>query len=752
MSNNADLIAVLAANIKAYQDGLRQAAKDARAAGDAIEEELSGSMGKVEKALKVGAIAAGAALGGIVVAAGAAFAGLSALFKGAVEMAGGLQALSDKTGLAVEEIQRLRYAASQTGVEQESLDGAFEKFAIILGNAQNGVKGARAEFDALGVSLEDGKGKALDTNTVLLATLRRLEQFPDTAKRAAAGNGVFGKSAVEIAALASQGAGALDQMRQYADRAGIVIGGDLVTAGDNAGDAIDRLKFIIHAGLNKAILQVAPDVEKFIDELLADPDKMQQLMKDLVEIGKDIASIGGACITAGKFVVDFFTTLDSAAAYLNPAGDKLAKVRQEVEWLDKALADSAKINEDALPGRWQDKSREQLQAMRAERQGVLDQAEAVNKLVEAEKNRRALASQPPPPAAAGAPAKGGGPAYTDPAAAAAAAAEAAKAAAAKKSADAQIKAAHDRDQKIIEQARQRYATESELEQARYNMLKGSLEAISSMEFGGEDAKNKLLQSLEQDHQAALQKITDDAITAREESIDKGEAVLAERKQQRQQQLLGIVADNQASQTLAENLQYESRMKALEEYGDAELEMLGGYQAAKEALEQEHQDALSSIRQGALKSDLEFLGWIEDQKVRSAADGFANLIQIGGKNNKKLFKLSQAIALANAAVTLPSAIIKSYEAAGGYPWGIPAALAMAAAGAAQIAAIKNASYGGGASAPVAGAGASGGGVVGDTNARAAPAVSVTLVGNNFSAEQVRQLAEQLSEAYQDGARR
>jgi len=88
---------------------------------------------------------------------------------------------------------------------------------------------------------------------------------------------------------------------------------------------------------------------------------------------------------------------------------------------------------------------------------------------------------------------------------------------------------------------------------------------------------------------------------------------------------------------------------------------------------------------------------------SAADRktklFGSLTQIAGMvggQSKKMFKVQKAMALAEAVVTLPPAIIKSFNNSGGFPFGIPAAAAMAAAGIAQIATIKSSSFGGGGS--------------------------------------------------------
>ena len=65
-----------------------------------------------------------------------------------------------------------------------------------------------------------------------------------------------------------------------------------------------------------------------------------------------------------------------------------------------------------------------------------------------------------------------------------------------------------------------------------------------------------------------------------------------------------------------------------------------------------------------------------------------------QHSKTMFKVNKALALANAVVTLPSAVVKAIENGGGLPWGaIPGAITLAA-GLAQIQAIRSTSFEGG----------------------------------------------------------
>jgi tape measure domain-containing protein len=91
----------------------------------------------------------------------------------------------------------------------------------------------------------------------------------------------------------------------------------------------------------------------------------------------------------------------------------------------------------------------------------------------------------------------------------------------------------------------------------------------------------------------------------------------------------------------------------------------------------------------------------------------SLMALGQGQSKKIFKIGQTLALAQAAVSLPAAVMESFKNGGGYPWGLAPAAAMAATGLKNIQQIRSAGSGlgggGGGSvpAPSLGGGAGGG---------------------------------------------
>lgn len=118
--------------------------------------------------------------------------------------------------------------------------------------------------------------------------------------------------------------------------------------------------------------------------------------------------------------------------------------------------------------------------------------------------------------------------------------------------------------------------------------------------------------------------------------------------------------------------------------------------------------LTSIALSGMAEREQFEAMNMKQRTMNTLGSLAAMTAGTAQSNEKIFKIHKAAALAHAAASLPAAILESFRNAGGWPWGAVAAAGMAAAGAAQIAAIKSSSFGGGTTPSLAGSAGSIGG--------------------------------------------
>jgi len=196
---------------------------------------------------------------------------------------------------------------------------------------------------------------------------------------------------------------------------------------------------------------------------------------------------------------------------------------------------------------------------------------------------------------------------------------------------------------------------------------------------------------------------------------------------------------------------DERDEIKREKAEAELEYYNDYYSR-----------LYDMQTGSLQAGADFAKAIRDGDTKNALRNGSLMLSNMAKTNKAAFEVQKAFALANAIVTLPSAVMKSYDNGGGYPWGLIPAGLMLAQGLSQISAIQSTSFGSKSS--------SGGGIGGGGTSPSAPVasglppgstalpggeevptqqVSITLNGAGYSRENVRELIESINEEIGDG---
>lgn len=154
--------------------------------------------------------------------------------------------------------------------------------------------------------------------------------------------------------------------------------------------------------------------------------------------------------------------------------------------------------------------------------------------------------------------------------------------------------------------------------------------------------------------------------------------------------------------IAEENRFLTKVERLQVRFETELLNLGTNEAAKQELRNsfneaeqialaEHEQILTDIKitEDKKRTNSEFAA--NQTRLRLGAKAITDFASLSKKGRKIAQRAQQADIIASTAV----AVVKSFENAGGFPLGIPAALAMAAAGAVQLKAVGG---GGGISSP------------------------------------------------------
>lgn len=235
---------------------------------------------------------------------------LGSFSKDLISLGDRLQKVSIQTGIAVEELEILQFAASQAGVGTDQLNAAVQKFSINVGKAEDGTKLQADAFEALGISLKDASGNLKGQSTLFVEVADAIAGIEEPAVKARLASDLFGRTGVELLALLNLGAVGIADYGETLREAGGIIG---KTASDDFSAFNDQLDL-----LNRSLRG------KFVPTLVAVLPALTALAENLDHIAK-FAGIAATAFIAAKIpallaAITGGVTALTAAIAANPIG------------------------------------------------------------------------------------------------------------------------------------------------------------------------------------------------------------------------------------------------------------------------------------------------------------------------------------------------------------------------------------------------------------------------------------------------
>ena len=265
---------------------------------------LEGTVGMVKKALGVLGVAFTAQQFG-------------SWIKGAVDAADALNDLSQRTGIAVEDLDALSLVAEQNGTTLEAVSGSLSRLARVMGEASGGNKAAVSTLKQFGIGLQEVKSGSLTATEALARIADRVQQMPDGLQKAAAVQKLFGKSASELVPLLNAGGDAIRSSREELEKYGALISGDFAKKADEFNDKLALLEKLSQA----AAIEIGGPL---IDNLT-----------DLLEKFLDFVEASGGINKAFQDIATYFEPLSEI---IRNTANEWEKLKGLFEWLNNATA------------------------------------------------------------------------------------------------------------------------------------------------------------------------------------------------------------------------------------------------------------------------------------------------------------------------------------------------------------------------------------------------------------------------------
>lgn len=191
------------------------------------------SFGSAVAKIGAGLTGAGLAIAGPLLASAKAFA----------DVGSDLADMSGRTGIAVEQLSALKFAADQSGTSMEGLEKGVRKMQRTIIDAATGTESAREAFDLLGINLDEIRKLSPDEQFLRIGDALAGVANPTT--KAALAMEIFGRSGAELLPLFAGGAQGVRELMAEAERLGLVMSTEDAVAAEAFGDMLQKAQATI---------------------------------------------------------------------------------------------------------------------------------------------------------------------------------------------------------------------------------------------------------------------------------------------------------------------------------------------------------------------------------------------------------------------------------------------------------------------------------------------------------------------------
>lgn len=296
--------------ITADASGLAKGAAVATTALSGLEKQLASLSVLSSKAFSA------AGFIGFAGAATAAAAALVGAVKSAADYGDQLDNMSQRTGVAVEELAKLQYAAKLSDTSSEALGKGIGNLSKLMVAAAGGAEESSKLFEKFGINLRNADGTIRGTSDVLYDLADVFATMPEGPQKTALAMEFFGKKlGQELIPLLNQGSEGLKAMADEAERLGLVLNAEQAKAAADFNDNLDRLG------------QLSKSVAVSIGNAL-----IPALNNMMVEMGKAKDSSDGFLVSFLKFPFGLsqFQKARDAAANIETLTKRIDALREKI--------------------------------------------------------------------------------------------------------------------------------------------------------------------------------------------------------------------------------------------------------------------------------------------------------------------------------------------------------------------------------------------------------------------------------------
>lgn len=337
MADLGRLVVNLEANIAEFTRNMNQSAQ---ATTEAMNK-INGAVDMVKTGL--------AALG-----VGAAVGTFATIIQGSIDAADNLRDMSQKVGIAVEELNGLGFASGQAGGSLDAMGAAAGKLNKAITEAASGNADAVEAFKALGISVTDAEGNLKKADVVMAEVADKFAEYQDGPEKSAIALRLFSKAGADMIPLLNDGGDALRENVEYAKRYSYATT-ELSNMADNYNDTLGKLRIQQQGFTNQLSAELLPIMQSVADAFLNASEKANDLHSWSSKTADVVKYLTGAMVTQAYVAEQWgikiggATAKAKALATLDWKGFKSIGTSMEAE-LDQARGDYQVLYDEIQKG------------------------------------------------------------------------------------------------------------------------------------------------------------------------------------------------------------------------------------------------------------------------------------------------------------------------------------------------------------------------------------------------------------------
>ena len=258
----------------------REQGKEAEKSSGLLKKLAGGMLDVAKGAAKMAAVGTVAFMAGTAAAATQATKALIGCAGAGAAYADEMLTLSIQTGISLQTLQELNYAAPLVDVSLDTMVSSMSKLTKEMGNMdKNGVK-ATDGITRLGLTIYDSAGNLKSSEDMFWEIIYALGQIENPTERDALAMELFGKSAQDLNPLIAASTQGIRDLSAEAESMGVVLSDRALKALGEYQDSLDRFNGAWDGFKRQLGANVAGLFQPFVDDATSAVSQVNNLLKD----------------------------------------------------------------------------------------------------------------------------------------------------------------------------------------------------------------------------------------------------------------------------------------------------------------------------------------------------------------------------------------------------------------------------------------------------------------------------------------